>query len=346
MSSNTARYGSVSFAAAIALGACTLSPTGAGYQPPENFGASSTPALSTHETCDNGLDDTGDGLIDEGCTCSVGASQPCWPSDPALRGVGICTDGTQLCEGKEEFGAWSTCGSYVLPRTDVPRNGIDEDCSGGDGPNCRVADTGEVCGDGVDNDCDEIVDCADPDCNGNALCCAPEICDDGIDNDCDGSADCDDPDCYHPICCVSGEAPTYTERDLGSSLGGSSVSEGDGLPIMELECAPVFCPDGQVQVKLTDGTTTCAGEPPICPDGYYPTYDSGWRCDLPCEVIVHYGGLYGGLTKCAANPDLSCGDGEVPTFVFETESWECRPTCDNGLYDQQYLNGMLVCVPC
>ena len=29
----------------------------------------------------------------------------------------------------------------------------------------------EVCGDGLDNDCDGLIDCADPDCAGDAACC-------------------------------------------------------------------------------------------------------------------------------------------------------------------------------
>jgi len=30
--------------------------------------------------------------------------------------------------------------------------------------------TAEVCTDGVDNDCDGLIDCADPDCAGNPAC--------------------------------------------------------------------------------------------------------------------------------------------------------------------------------
>ena len=64
----------------------------------------------------------------------------------------------------------------------------------------------ELCGDGIDNDGDVYVDCADSDCVANAacLCNAPQpsgpefgaaACTDGIDNDCDGKADGDDKDC-------------------------------------------------------------------------------------------------------------------------------------------------------
>lgn len=76
----------------------------------------------------------------------------------------------------------------------------------------------EKCGDGIDNDGDVYVDCADPDCTNVGACkgCAlgqapaPEFgtgaCTDGKDNDCDGATDCSDTDCsasdyYITECC-------------------------------------------------------------------------------------------------------------------------------------------------
>jgi hypothetical protein len=66
----------------------------------------------------------------------------------------------------------------------------------------------EVCDDGIDNDGDHYVDCADPDCVNAPNCfkCnngkdpgpefGPGACNDGEDNDCDGLVDHDDPDCH------------------------------------------------------------------------------------------------------------------------------------------------------
>jgi len=76
----------------------------------------------------------------------------------------------------------------------------------------------ELCGDGLDNDGDVYVDCADSDCTtvGACLNCngglppepefAPTRCTDGQDNDCDGTIDCGDEDCsasdvYITECC-------------------------------------------------------------------------------------------------------------------------------------------------
>jgi hypothetical protein len=73
----------------------------------------------------------------------------------------------------------------------------------------------EDCFDGVDNDGDQLADCADPDCASVPNCrgCTkefgPTACTDGRDNDCDGKIDCADPDCnasdYYKAECCNGQ---------------------------------------------------------------------------------------------------------------------------------------------
>jgi hypothetical protein len=71
-----------------------------------------------------------------------------------------------------------------------------------------LEDPTEICADGLDNDGDHSVDCADSDCAAATHCvgCAggvapsaefgPTACVDGRDDDCDGLTDCADPDCH------------------------------------------------------------------------------------------------------------------------------------------------------
>ncbi|WP_397363104.1 putative metal-binding motif-containing protein [Olleya sp. R77988] len=61
----------------------------------------------------------------------------------------------------------------------------------------------DVCGDGIDNNCDGQVD-------ENCV----EICDDGVDNDGDGLTDCDDPDCNGDVAC-----PTLYADNDGDGYG-------------------------------------------------------------------------------------------------------------------------------
>lgn len=85
-------------------------------------------------------------------------------------------------------------------------NDVDDDCDGlvdCFDPDCPPAppEGGIQCRNGADDDCDGLVDCADPDCvNNTDTPEAPSRCEDGLENDCDGLIDCDDPDCndYKP----------------------------------------------------------------------------------------------------------------------------------------------------
>jgi hypothetical protein len=75
---------------------------------------------------------------------------------------------------------------------------------------CQPSSEPEVCDDGIDNDGDNKVDCADKkDCNSDPACSGggggtPEVCDDGTDNDGDGRTDCDDRDCRNDPACNGG----------------------------------------------------------------------------------------------------------------------------------------------
>ncbi|MEM9696867.1 MAG: hypothetical protein AAGA56_30305, partial [Myxococcota bacterium] len=91
-------------------------------------------------------------------------------------------------------------------------------------------DPPEVCGDGVDNDGDVVVDCADPDwindpagfnCNGGSPPTAEfgvAACTDGVDNDCDGVTDCADEDC-------SASPYALTECCTGTDQNGNNIAD-------------------------------------------------------------------------------------------------------------------------
>lgn len=145
----------------------------------------------SEEVC-NGVDDDGNGRVDEVCSCAAGATQACWPDRAATRGRGVCRDGVQTCMTTgAEFDSWGPCEGAVLPSTEVPGNCIDEDCDG-NMPGCnRTCSEFEQCGNGVDDDCNSLVDCDDPacscvDCTRNPEACqCEERCVPGTDRYCD-----------------------------------------------------------------------------------------------------------------------------------------------------------------
>ncbi len=178
------------------------------------------------------------------------------------------------------------CG--VTPPEDC-ENGVDDDgdglvdCADGDcasHPACGCIPSPEQCADGQDNDCDGLVDCDDPDCAGDPACCvpSPEQCTDGQDNDCDGLVDCDDDDCdAHPACCV----PSPEVCDDGQD------NDCDGL---------VDCDDGD-----------CALDPACCVPQPEDCYDFS---DNDCDGLVDCADLdCAGVPGCACYPEV-CDDGQ------------------------------------
>ena len=320
-------------------------------------------AEGLEEICTNGVDEDRNGSIDDGCPCAVGTRRACWPGPPEMRTIGACTDGEQTCDSDGAMASWSLCGGATMPTREVRDDGTDNDCDGEAdeaGGVCEPSEQQEsVCDDGLDSDCDTAVDCDDPDCRAARACemrCAAEetVCWGEVDDDCDMQLDCDDPDCASdPSCrpasdCPPGQVRTYRQRELGASAGASSIASGDGAPPMSQGCEDGTCPAGQVRVVLAGGRASCVPPPPECPEGRYANYTgyASWECDPPCEVIIHYGGIYGGLNVCTERPRITCPAGQSPTFVYETESWVCRPTCNNTLYDRVVLDGAVVCIPC
>jgi len=115
------------------------------------------------EICDDGVDNDCNGLTD--------AFDPACPI--------TCTDG----DGDGFSFEGGACGMIdcddsnpdVYPgATEVCNDGIDQDCSGADrtrGKICpRPENKPKRCRDGIDNDKDGLIDCADPDCAGFRFC--------------------------------------------------------------------------------------------------------------------------------------------------------------------------------
>jgi hypothetical protein len=125
--------------------------------------------------------------------CTPGATQACYQGPAGTVGKGQCRAGVRVCRTDGTFGA---CEGQVLPAPEVC-NGVDDDCNG-------QVDEGlgqSTCGVGA---CQRTVNSC---VNGQPQTCTPgtpapqEVCGNGIDDDCNGIVD--DP----AVCSPGGPLP-------------------------------------------------------------------------------------------------------------------------------------------
>jgi hypothetical protein len=183
----------------------------------------------------------------------------------------------------------------------------------------------EICNDGIDNNCDGLIDCNDPKCQpvGNAIgavCDAkgntcsvlgvtgkstcsvcsgnggtPEAhetsCGDGKDNDCDGLVDCQDPDCGGLNCSPYGLTCNATTKTCSICPGAQNVETtcSDGI---DNDCNGfIDCKDTNCQPSASAPGKSCGSFGKACT------------------------GLNGGTCECSGNGgapqavETSCGDG-------------------------------------
>jgi hypothetical protein len=145
-------------------------------------------AAASDATCD-GVDDDCDGVADQdfgggscatglpgvcsaGATACVAGAPSCEPVTPPAADDAVCNGVDDDCDGAvdEDFPAQATtCGVG-----ECEASGAMTCTAGVVGDTCTPEAPGaEVCGDGLDNDCDGAVDCGDIDCQAAPSCSAP-----------------------------------------------------------------------------------------------------------------------------------------------------------------------------
>ncbi len=197
------------------------------------------------EKCKDGLDNDGDGDVDENCPCTAnsGATQGCYWGNPATRNIGECRDGKQSCITSGEFATWGKCSGAKLPVKEICWDKKDNDCNGkvDDAAYC-VCQVGQTkacyhgpaatknvgrCKDGKQS-CNSTGSAWLKACMGQILP-GKEVCNNNIDDDCDGQTDegCLSP--IKPVACTTTTLKHVTGgADCGTNRAVYMIDDGSG----------------------------------------------------------------------------------------------------------------------
>ena len=205
-----------------------------------------------------------------GCPCSMGGMMhACYPGAPTTRGVGACKDGVQVCTSSSELGSmFGPCSGAKLPAK--------EDCK-----------------DTIDNDCNGLVDCADPTCAQDAACAG--ACTDGMTRACydgpPGTAGVG-PCKAGTQTCAGGKWPTTCPGEIGPGAE-TCAANTDGDCNGKSGCADAACANAAGCVKqCTDGQTQACYTGPAgsqnvgtCKAGMRTCVGGMWPVECPGEVL-------------------------------------------------------------
>ena len=210
----------------------------------------------TAETCD-ATDEDCDGRTDErltGLACATGLPGAC------NVGLLVCAPGTP-----------NRCDPAVQPVAEIC-DGIDNDC---DAATDEEGICTETCDNAIDDDLDDAIDCADPDCDLHIACRPPqETCNNAIDDDADTLTDCDDPDCAaDAFCQIPPEDCTNTQDDDRDGL--TDCDDPDCADDAICQIPPEDCANTADDDR--DGLTDC--DDPDCADDAI--------CQIPPELCAN-----------------------------------------------------------
>lgn len=291
------------------LAACVDSASGIGETPaspdirPDDPGAGPEDVFDPWDVTPPDVAPPEDEPLPEGFCGTEGAQRRCYTGPVETRSIGICRDGVQTCRDQR----WGPCEGEILPEAEVC-DGLDRNCNG-------------IVDDGVRNACGT---CGDP---------PPEICGDGLDNNCNGvideGCDCDGRE-QQP--CFSGPPSAL---NFGECRGGVMDCQPDGTwgpCIGEILPQPEVCDgrdndcDGVIDNGVRNSCGDCIGSEPdeVC-DGRDTNcngiVDDGLRVE-PCgrcpQDISEFEICGNGFDdNCDGQPDSGC--------ACDEESQPCFP---------------------
>jgi hypothetical protein len=249
-------------------------------------------------------------------TCKSGETRECYPGEAATKGVGPCVSGNQSCTAA---GQWGDCAGAVLPAAENCSDHIDNNCNGmTDEDVDQDGDGFTTCG----GDCCDSVECSNPSqVNPGAF----DVPGDGVDNDCDGMVDNTTLLCDQGLASGSTtgqdyakaidicQTATMADKKWGVISAELTLPDGTGIPDASSQSIRAHfgmnvLPQGGVNMALLS-SGAAAGKGDTNPAYHdWISYSTSKSSPIPADFLAANGGNLPNAPGCPAPLDSSAND--------------------------------------
>ncbi|MEO8846480.1 MAG: choice-of-anchor L domain-containing protein [Kofleriaceae bacterium] len=259
--------------------------------------------------------------------CDAGTTRTCYTGAPNTSGVGPCTGGSQTCGAT---GIWEDCVGEVVPAPETCGDNIDNNCNG-------------MTDEDVDADGDGYTSCGGDCCDDPSICSDPaavnpgafEVPGNGVDDNCDGMIDNAVPLCDTGLASNDSMAGDYAkaidlcqtatmaDKQWGVISATLTLADGTGVPNpSSYSIRPKFGSQTMPQLGgsmavISSGTAAAKGD--SNPSWTAPSgagFNANKSSGFPADFLMANGGMLPNAPNCAAPVATTANDPVMLTLTI------------------------------